>query len=199
MRGLKLSEAFGSGFSFNGNTVAYLTGNPAPLNAYGLDAKQLPKKIFQEQRGPAISSSYTSSLGFTIQSAVRPTAYPFLLFKGITTYGWSNGCWFFHGIINKLKHLMGSKSSQAVVLNAMVYDESDGKIRFEKDTSKICFSPPRILHSHEKLKPFKSLPIKEGESSSCQGIEALQFITEVVAMHLQILHTVFVTLVSFDI
>ncbi|KAK1562451.1 hypothetical protein Q3G72_012158 [Acer saccharum] len=67
MRGLRLSETLGSGVSCNGNTVAYLAGSPAPLNAYGLDGKQLPKKIFQERPGPAISSSYTSSLCFTIQ------------------------------------------------------------------------------------------------------------------------------------
>ena len=67
MRGLKLSERLGSGFSCNGNTVAYVAGSPAPLGAYGLDSEQLSKISFQERPGPAISSSYTSSLGFTIQ------------------------------------------------------------------------------------------------------------------------------------
>jgi hypothetical protein len=67
MRGLKLSDALGSGFSCNGNTVAYLAGSQAPLGAYGLKAKQLSKITFQERPGPSISSSYTSSLGFTIQ------------------------------------------------------------------------------------------------------------------------------------
>ncbi|KAL5740012.1 hypothetical protein ACOSQ2_029192 [Xanthoceras sorbifolium] len=162
MRGLRLSESLGSGFSCNGNTVAYLAGSPAPLNAYGIDGKQLPNKIFQERPGPAISSSCTSSLGFTIQTAVLPTAYPFLLFKGITTYGWPNGFWFFHGIIDKLKHVMGFKSSQAMVLNAMGYDESDGKIMFEKNKYKICFSPPQDLLLPRKIEAFQKLTKKLG-------------------------------------
>ncbi|PRQ44023.1 putative FAD/NAD(P)-binding domain-containing protein [Rosa chinensis] len=58
MRGLKLSEALGSGFSCNGNTVAYLAGSPAPLGAYGLDRKQLFKTPFEERPGPSISSAY---------------------------------------------------------------------------------------------------------------------------------------------
>ncbi|KAK0584231.1 hypothetical protein LWI29_009700 [Acer saccharum] len=162
MRGLRLSETLGSGVSCNGNTVAYLAGSPAPLNAYGIDGKQLPKKIFQERPGPAISSSYTSSLGFTIQTAVLPTAYPYLLFKGIITYGWPNGCWFFHGIIDKLKHVMGFKSSQAMVLNAMGYDESDGKIMFKKDTYKIHFTPPQDPLFLRKIKAFQKLTKKLG-------------------------------------
>lgn len=67
MRGLRVSETLGSGFSCNGNTVAYLAGSPMPLNGYGLDKKQLFKIPFQARPGPSISSSYTSSLGFTIQ------------------------------------------------------------------------------------------------------------------------------------
>ncbi|KAI7998979.1 Cholesterol oxidase [Camellia lanceoleosa] len=142
MRGLKLSERLGSGFSCNGNTVAYLAGSPAPLGAYALDKKQFTKIPFQERPDPSISSSYTSSLGFTIQSAVLPVAYPYLLFKGIFTYGWPFGYWFLHGIIDTLKHVLGMKYSNAMVFNAMGYDESDGKITFDKDTNRICFQPP---------------------------------------------------------
>lgn len=67
MRGLKLSSTLGSGISCNGNNVAYLARSPAPLNASGLDRKNFSKVPFQERPGPAISSSYTNSLGFTIQ------------------------------------------------------------------------------------------------------------------------------------
>ncbi|XVF76167.1 hypothetical protein PTKIN_Ptkin13bG0244500 [Pterospermum kingtungense] len=123
LRGLKLSEALGSGFSCNGNAVAHLVGSTGPLNACGLGRKELSKTPIQARPGPSISSSYSSSLGFTIQSAVLPTAYPYMLFKGIVTYGWPTGYWFFHGIIDKLKHLIGSRSSQGMVLNAMGYDE----------------------------------------------------------------------------
>lgn len=66
-RGLRLSSSLGYGFSCNGNNVAYLAGSSAPLNAYGLDKKQFSKVPFQDRPGPAITSSYTSSLGFTIQ------------------------------------------------------------------------------------------------------------------------------------
>ncbi|CAN6716954.1 unnamed protein product [Malus baccata var. baccata] len=162
MRGLKLSEALGSGFSCNGNTVAYLAGSPAPLNGYGLDRKQMFKTPFEERPGPSISASYTSSLGFTIQSAVLPTSYPYLLFKGITTYGWPTGYWFLHGIIDKIKHIIGCKATQAMVLIALGYDESDGKITLEKGTNKICFTPPHDSLLPRKITAFQKLTKKLG-------------------------------------
>ncbi|XP_065857543.1 uncharacterized protein [Euphorbia lathyris] len=162
MRGLRLSEALGSGFSCNGNTVAYLAGSAAPLNGYGIDREQVPIIPFQERPGPSISSSYTSSLGFTIQSAVLPRAYPYLLFKGITTYGWPTGYAFFHGIIDKLGHSIGLKSSQAIILNAMGYDDGDGKITLDKETNKICFSPPHDPLLPRKVEAFQKLTKKLG-------------------------------------
>ncbi|XVE61452.1 hypothetical protein DITRI_Ditri06bG0041300 [Diplodiscus trichospermus] len=162
MRGLKLSEALGSGFSTNGNTVAYLAGSSGPLNAYGLDKKQLSKTPIQARPGPSISASFSSSLGFTIQSAVLPTAYPYMLFKGITTFGWPAGYWFFHGIMDKLKHLIGSKSSQAMVLIAMGHDKSDGKIILEKETDKICFNPPHDPLLLRKTEAFQRITKKLG-------------------------------------
>ncbi|MBA0607969.1 hypothetical protein Godav_020225 [Gossypium davidsonii] len=162
MRGLKISKALGSGFSCNGNTVAYLCGSNGPLNGYGLDKKQLSKIPIQARPGPSISSSYSSSLGFTIQSAVLPTAYPYLLFKGITTFGWPTGYWFFHGIIDKLKHLIGSKSSQAMVLLTMGHDKSDGKIILDKETNKIIFSPPHDPLLPQKVKAFQKITRKLG-------------------------------------
>ncbi|KAJ4705299.1 4Fe-4S ferredoxin, iron-sulfur binding, conserved site-containing protein [Melia azedarach] len=162
MRGLKLSEALGSGFSCNGNTVAYLAGSPALPSSYVLDRKEIPEKPFQLRPGPAISSSYTSSLGFAIQTAVLPTAYPYLLFKGITTYGWPTDYWLFHGIIDKLKHFIGFNSSQAMMLNAIGYNESDGQITFEKSTNKSCFSPPQNPLRPHKIKAFQKLTKKFG-------------------------------------
>ncbi|KAI7998980.1 Cholesterol oxidase [Camellia lanceoleosa] len=162
MRGLNLSERLGSGFSCNGNTVAYLAGSPAPLGAYALDKKQFTKIPFQKRPGPSISSSYTSSLGFTIQSAVLPVAYPYLLFKGIFTYGWPSGYWFLHGIIDTLKLVLGMKYSNAMVFNAMGYDESDGKITFDKDTNRICFQPPLDHLLPRKLGVFQNLTKKLG-------------------------------------
>ncbi|CAL5389209.1 unnamed protein product [Camellia sinensis] len=162
LRGLKLSERLGLGFGCNGNTVAYLAGSPAPLSAYGIDKNSFSKIPFQERPGPSISSSYTSSLGFTIQSAILPTAYPYLLFKGITTYGWPRGSWFLHGVIDKLKHMLGLQDSKAMILNAMGYDESDGKITFEKDTNKICFSPPHDPLLPRKIEAFQKLTKKLG-------------------------------------
>ncbi|OVA10027.1 Glucose-methanol-choline oxidoreductase [Macleaya cordata] len=154
---------FSNSYCCNGNAVAYLSGSPAPLNAYGLDKKQFSKIPFQDRPGPSISSSYTSSLGFTIQSAVLPTAFPLLLFKGILTYGWPIGCcWFLHGIIDKLKYMMGLKASQGMVLNGMGYDESDGRITIEKDTDKICFSPPRDPLLQRKIQALQKLAKRLG-------------------------------------
>ncbi|KAF5940564.1 hypothetical protein HYC85_021731 [Camellia sinensis] len=151
-----------SGFCCNGNTVAYLAGSPAPLGAYALDKKQFTKIPFQERPGPSISSSYTSSLGFTIQSAVLPVAYPYLLFKGIFTYGWPSGYWFLHGIIDTLKRVLGMKYSNAMVFNAMGYDESDGKITFDNDTNRICFQPPLDHLLPRKIGVFQKLTKKLG-------------------------------------
>lgn len=101
-------------------------------------------------------------LFFLVQSAVLPTAYPYLLFKGITTFGWPTGYWFFHGIIDKLKHLIGSKSSQAMVLLAMGHDKSDGKIILDKETNKIIFSPPHDPLLPQKVKAFQKITKKLG-------------------------------------
>ncbi|KAI3678469.1 hypothetical protein L6452_37763 [Arctium lappa] len=161
-RGLKLSGRLGEGFSCNGNNVAYLAGCTKPLNAYGLAKNQFSNTPFQQRPGPAISSSYTSSLGFTIQSAMLPTAYPYLIFKGISTYGWPTGFWFLHGLIDKLKHSFGIKSSQAMVLNVMGYDESDGKITFDKNTDKISFSPPHDTLLPRKINALQNLTKKLG-------------------------------------
>lgn len=67
LRGLSVSEKLGSGLSCNGSNVAYLAGSSAPLNAKGLNEAQVSSSPFRERPGPSISSSYTSSLGFTIQ------------------------------------------------------------------------------------------------------------------------------------
>ncbi|KAF7147524.1 hypothetical protein RHSIM_Rhsim03G0070400 [Rhododendron simsii] len=143
LRGLKLSERLGSGFSCNGNAVAYVAGSPAPLNAYGLAKTDLLSCM-------------------TWQSAVLPTAYPYLLFKGIATYGWPYGCWFLHGVIDKLKHILGHKACNAMILNAMGYDQSDGKITFDKNTNKICFIPPHDLLLSRKIEAFQKLTKKVG-------------------------------------
>ncbi|WCJ34276.1 Long-chain-alcohol oxidase FAO1 [Euphorbia peplus] len=162
MRGLRLSEALGSGFSCNGNTVAYLAGSPAPLNGYGLDREQVSAIPFQERPGPSISSSYTSSLGFTIQSAVLPRAYPSMMFKWIHTYRWPTGCALFHGIIDKLKCTFGLNSTQAIVLNAMGYDDGDGKITLDKGTNKLGFTPPHDPLLPRKTEAFQKLTKKLG-------------------------------------
>ncbi|XP_074370665.1 uncharacterized protein LOC141711868 [Apium graveolens] len=162
MRGLKLSDMLGSGISCNGNNVAYLAGSAAPLSASGLDRKHFSKVPFQERPGPAISSSYTNSLGFTIQSAVLPAPYVDILFKGITTYGWPPGYGILYGLADKLKFILGLKNSQGMILNVMGYDENDGKITFEKDTSRISFQPPQDTLLPRKIKAFQKLSKKLG-------------------------------------
>ncbi|RZC90861.1 hypothetical protein C5167_028692, partial [Papaver somniferum] len=161
-RGLRVSDQLGCGFSCNGNNVGFLIGGPAPLNAHGLEKQQFSKTPFQNRHGPSISASYTSSLGFTIQSAVLPAAFPSLLFKGITTYGWPIGCWFLHGLIDKLKRMMRVQDSQAMVLNVMGHDDSDGRITLEENTNKICFSPPRDPILNRKIQAFQKLTKRLG-------------------------------------
>ncbi|KAJ4830113.1 hypothetical protein Tsubulata_001322 [Turnera subulata] len=161
-RGLWLSETLGRGFNCYGNNVACLAGSPAPLNSYGLGRNQVSDIPFEERPGPSISSSLTSSLGFTIQTAVLPRAYPHLLFKGIVTYGWPPGFWFLHGIIDEIKKIVGLKSCQAMVLNAMGYDKSDGKITFDKSSNKICFRPPHDPLLPRKVEAFQKLTKKLG-------------------------------------
>ncbi|XP_072999091.1 uncharacterized protein [Typha latifolia] len=161
-RGLKLSEKLGFGFSCNGNNVAYLAGSQAPLNACGLTKKQFSKVKFENRPGPAISSSYTSSLGYTIQSGVLPTSYPYILFKGITTYGWPMGYWFIHGLIDKLKQLMRLSSSQAMVFNVMGYDECNGRITLDKKRENITICPPHDPLLPKKIQAFQKLTKKLG-------------------------------------
>ncbi|KAI3749921.1 hypothetical protein L2E82_20542 [Cichorium intybus] len=161
-RGLELSSRLGEGFSCNGNNTAYLAGCTTPLGAFGLHKEQFSKIPFQERPGPAISSSYTSSLGFTIQSGVLPTAYPYLMFKGVLTYGWPTGFWFLHGLIDKLKHTFGLKSTEGMALTVTGYDESDGKITFDKSRDKINFSPPNNPLLPRKIISFQKLTKKLG-------------------------------------
>ncbi|XP_020262326.1 uncharacterized protein LOC109838281 [Asparagus officinalis] len=161
-RGLNLSERVGLGLSCNGNNVAYVAGSQAPLNGYGLTKKQFLGIPFQHRPGPAISSSFTSSSGFTIQSGVVPRSYPYLLFKGITTYGWPNGFCFLHGLIDKLKHAMGFKASEAVVLNAMGYDACNGIITLDEETEKICVTPPHDPLLPKKIQALQNLTKKLG-------------------------------------
>lgn len=84
------------------------------------------------------------------QSAVLPTAYPYLPFKGITTYGWPTCYWFLHGVIDELKRMVGLKASQGMILNLMGYDTGDGRITLDSTTDKIIFTPP-----HDPLLPRK--------------------------------------------
>ncbi|ONK71300.1 uncharacterized protein A4U43_C04F7050 [Asparagus officinalis] len=161
-RGLDLSERLGLGLSCNGNNVAYVAGSQAPLHGYGLTKKHFLGIPFQNRPGPAISSSFTSSLGFTIQSGVVPRSYPYLLFKGVTTYGWPNGFSFLHGLIDKLKHVMGFKASEAVVLNAMGYDACNGIITLDEETEKICVTPPHDPLLPKKILAFQNITKKLG-------------------------------------
>ncbi|XP_058087470.1 uncharacterized protein LOC131234549 [Magnolia sinica] len=98
--------------------------------------------------GPPIQRIKT--FGCFVQSAVLPTSYPYLLFKGISTYGWPTCYWFLHGVIDKLKYMVGLKASQAMVFNLMGHDTSDGRITLDKSTDRICFTPP-----HDPLLPCK--------------------------------------------
>ncbi|KAL4182619.1 hypothetical protein AMTRI_Chr11g151100 [Amborella trichopoda] len=161
-RGLRASEKLGCGFSGNGNNVAYVAGSRAPLNAYGLRKNQLPNISLQDRPGPAISSSYTSSLGFTVQTGVLPTAYSYLIFKGIVSYGWPPGYWLLHGLIDKVNHLISLKANQAVILNTMGFDLSNGKITLDEKTGEISFTPPEDPLLSRKIQTFQRLAERLG-------------------------------------
>ncbi|KAK8971454.1 Long-chain-alcohol oxidase FAO1 [Platanthera guangdongensis] len=155
-RGMGLSERFGLGLSCNGNNVAYVARSRAPLHAHGLNKNQFSEVPFQIRPGPAISSSFTSSAGFTIQGGVIPTSYPNLIFKGITAYGWPPCYWFLHGLIDKIKcNIMRSKASQDMILNVIGHDSSDGIIAFDDEAEKI-----RITSPHDPLLPKKILALQ---------------------------------------
>ncbi|KAH6826457.1 hypothetical protein C2S53_014311 [Perilla frutescens var. hirtella] len=163
LRGLTVSDKLGSGLSCNGNNVAYLAGSSAPLNAKGLHKTEISNIPFHERPGPSISSSHTSSLGFTIQSAVVATAYPSFLFKGIMTYGRQSGYLLLYGlIIDRLKYVLGLKCGQEMVLNAMGHDDSSGKLMFEKETNRVLFQPPHDQLMPRKIEAFQKLAKKLG-------------------------------------
>ncbi|KAJ4830117.1 hypothetical protein Tsubulata_001330 [Turnera subulata] len=85
-----------------------------------------------------------------------------MLFKGITTYGCPPGYGFLHGIIDEVKHVIGHQSSQGMVLNAIGYDNSDGKITLDKHTDKICFRPPQDPLLARKIEAFQKVTRKLG-------------------------------------
>ncbi|KZV40453.1 hypothetical protein F511_41770 [Dorcoceras hygrometricum] len=161
MRGLSVSQKLGFGLSCNGNNVAYLVRSSARLNSSGLGKQQFSRIPFRERPGPSISSSYTSSLGITIQSAVIPAAYPRFVIKGFM-YKWQSEGWFLREVIESIKHLMGSKHRQEMVLNAMGYDDSNGKLTFDQNTSQICFQPPHDALLPRKIEAFQKVAKKLG-------------------------------------
>eukprot|EP01018_Ginkgo_biloba_P009406 Gb_33821 [translate_table: standard] len=142
-RGLRLSERLGMGFSCNGNNVAYVARSSAPLKTYGLKKEDFVNIAKTDRPGPTISTSYTSSLGFIIQNGVLPKAYPYMLFTGIGSYGWPQGYWLLHGVIDKFKHLAKTSDCQVMILNMIGFDNSDGKITLDDGTDRIQFSPPQ--------------------------------------------------------
>lgn len=154
LRGLSVSDQLGSRFSCNGNNVAYLAGGAAPLNARGLNKTQVSNIPLEERPGPSISSSYTSSLGFSIQSAVVPTAYPTFLLKG-----WQSSYLFINSIIERLQ---GMKSGQEMALNVIGHDDSNGKLMFDKDTNRVLFQPPQDHLLPRKVEAFQKLAKKFG-------------------------------------
>lgn len=103
-----------------------------------------------------------SNLVSLAQSSVLPKAYPHLLLKGITFYGWPPGYWCLHGIVDKIKHILGLKSSQSIILDAMGFDDSNGKITLEENTNKIRFTSSRDPLLSQKINAFQKLTKRLG-------------------------------------
>lgn len=91
-----------------------------------------------------------------------PTAYPRFLFKGITTYRWKSSNRFLHDTIENLKHILGLNDGQEMVLNAMGYDDSSGKLTFDKDSNKIMLQTPLDPLLPRKVEAFQKLAKKLG-------------------------------------
>ncbi|KAJ8639856.1 hypothetical protein MRB53_016550 [Persea americana] len=161
-RGLQISDRLGMGFSTNGNNFAYLAGSSLPLNGQGLSKEQFSNIPFQNRPGPSVSSSFISSLGFTIESGVIPKAYPQLLLKGVFTYGWPSQYWFLHAMIDKIKQMMGVKSTEGMLLSLMGYDEGNGTITLDKATGKIRFSAPDDPLLPRKMKAIQRITKRLG-------------------------------------
>ncbi|XP_057857842.2 uncharacterized protein LOC131066953 [Cryptomeria japonica] len=160
-RGLGLSERLGLGVSCNGNNMAYVVGSNAPLNGYGLNKQELAYSAKALRPGPAITASYTSSLGFTIQSGIVPTAYPYLLIRRMGSYGWPRGHSLVESVIETFKHLTGKIDSQGLVLNMMGFDDGDGKISLDI-TDRIQLCPPHDTLLPRKTRAFQKLAKRLG-------------------------------------
>ncbi|KAF6165857.1 hypothetical protein GIB67_012754 [Kingdonia uniflora] len=58
--------------------------------------------------------------------------------------------------------MLGHKASQAMVLNAMGYEESGGRITLDENTDKICFSPPHDTLLPQKIRSFQKIARRLG-------------------------------------
>ncbi|XXG62627.1 hypothetical protein AAC387_Pa05g0950 [Persea americana] len=161
-RGLKLSDRLGFGFSTNGNNFAYLAGSSEPLSGVGVAEKEFSKTAFQDRPGPTITSSLTSSAGFTVQSGVVPRGFPQLLLKGFFTFGWPINYRILNGVIDQLKEMMGTKPTHGMLLNLMGYDEANGRITLDEATDKIIFSPPQDPLLPRKMKAIQRITKRLG-------------------------------------
>ncbi|XP_024526945.1 uncharacterized protein LOC112345107 [Selaginella moellendorffii] len=155
-RGLQLSQQLGYGVSCNGNNIAYITGTAAQTQAQGLREEDFSRTPMQLRPGPVISSSHTSSLGFTIQGSCIPQAAPEFLLRGVITYGLGD-YGFLTGIWEQVKQWTGTQNSQALVLNMMGYDAADGQIKLDKVTGRVAYSAAKDLLFHHKLRTAEKL------------------------------------------
>ncbi|KAI5061106.1 hypothetical protein GOP47_0023611 [Adiantum capillus-veneris] len=140
IRGLAISDRLGHGFSCNGNNAAFVCGTHLATKGHSLTPKELKNTPMFDRPGPSITASYTSSLGYTIQGAILPNAFPFVFLKCIA----HRGFWFglLYGLWHNVKRLLGARNNDSLIFNMMGHDAADGRIEFDLDRGLTKFFPP---------------------------------------------------------
>ncbi|KAI5061107.1 hypothetical protein GOP47_0023612 [Adiantum capillus-veneris] len=140
IRGLAISDRLGHRFSCNGNSVAFVCGTHVATKGHSLTPKELKNTPMFDRPGPSITTSYTSSLGYTIQGAILANAFSFVFFKCIA----HRGFWFglLYGLWHNVKRLLRAKNSDSLIFNMMGHDAADGHIEFDLDRGLVKFFPP---------------------------------------------------------
>ncbi|KAH7447450.1 hypothetical protein KP509_01G107600 [Ceratopteris richardii] len=156
MRGLAVSDRLGHGLSCNGNNIAIVCGTHVTTRGHSLTSNEVVEdKVGFDRPGPSITTSYTSSLGYTIQGAILPNAFSIVLFKCLSQCGF----WFglLYGLCHKIKRVLNLRNGDSLAFNMMGHDGADGRMQFDPDRSRVRFFPPtdplipKKIHTMERI------------------------------------------------
>ncbi|KAI5062480.1 hypothetical protein GOP47_0023019 [Adiantum capillus-veneris] len=154
-RGLHVSDLLGCGVSGNGNNLAFIGAPKAPTKGTSISNKDFTGIAMSSRPGPSISNSYTSSLGFTIQTAIAPRNFPHMVYKCLSSlpegYGLLDRIW------NDMKQLVPSHHGRSILVNVMGHDAADGVLQFDQRSERLKFTPPRDELIVKKVKSMQKL------------------------------------------